>query len=218
MGSDDGQECERPVHRVWVDDFYLGATQVTNAEYACYLMATGKDCPRFWHDENFNHPQQPVAGVSWFEAEQYCAWLAEESGRAYRLPNEAEWERAARGDREQGTYPWGDAAAESLPNYSERWLDGPEAVKLYSPNDFGLYNMCDNVHEWCSDWFDANYYVASPARNPKGPETGQRKSSRGGAWRHQVKVSRCSARSSIPPGLQYADYGFRLACEIRKDA
>ncbi|MGC2550771.1 MAG: SUMF1/EgtB/PvdO family nonheme iron enzyme, partial [Candidatus Sulfotelmatobacter sp.] len=79
-------------------------------------------------------------------------------------------------------------------------------------------NICDNVHEWCSDWYDPNYYATSPDRNPRGPDprsgTGQRKSSRGGSWRHHVKVSRCSARSSIPPDFQYADYGFRIACNL----
>ncbi|HWZ50646.1 MAG TPA: SUMF1/EgtB/PvdO family nonheme iron enzyme, partial [Granulicella sp.] len=83
----------------------------------------------------------------------------------------------------------------------------------YSPNAFGLYDICDNVHEWCSDWYDPNYYAVSPERNPHGPELTKRKSSRGGSWRHHIKVARCSARSSIPPEFQYADYGFRVACD-----
>jgi formylglycine-generating enzyme required for sulfatase activity len=78
--------------------------------------------------------------------------------------------------------------------------------------------MCDNVHEWCSDWYDPHYYAVSPQQNPRGPERppeiGQRKASRGGSWRHHVKVSRCSARSSIPPDFHYADYGFRVACGV----
>jgi iron(II)-dependent oxidoreductase len=73
--------------------------------------------------------------------------------------------------------------------------------------------MCENVHEWCSDWFQADYYAVSPERNPRGPETGTRKASRGGSWRHHIKISRCGARSSIPPEFQYADYGFRLASD-----
>jgi formylglycine-generating enzyme required for sulfatase activity len=73
--------------------------------------------------------------------------------------------------------------------------------------------MCENVHEWCSDWFDARYYAQSPDRNPRGPESGTRRASRGGSWRHHIKISRCAARSSIPPEFQYADYGFRVACE-----
>jgi formylglycine-generating enzyme required for sulfatase activity len=213
MGSEGGQDCERPVHRVWVDGFWLGATQVTNAEYEDFLRATGAQAPPFWNDKNFSDPLQPVTGVSWLEADGYCRWLAAMTGRRYRLPSEAEWERAARGNLEQKNFPWGNEAPQSLPEYAARWLTGPEAVGRYAPNALGLYNICDNVHEWCSDWYDANYYAVSPERNPRGPERGQRKASRGGSWRHHVRVARCSARSSIPPEFQYADYGFRVACD-----
>jgi sulfatase modifying factor 1 len=219
MGSASGQDCERPVHRVWVDAFLLAATQVTNAEYECFLRSTGAPPPPFrsdknFSDKNFGDPGQPVTGVSWFEAERYCKWLSSHSGRSYRLPSEAEWERAARGDLGQQDYPWGNEAPQNLPDYATRWLTGPEPVARYAANAFGLYNICDNVHEWCSDWYDGNYYAMSPERNPRGPEQGQRKASRGGSWRHHVKVSRCSARSSIPPEFKYADYGFRVGCKI----
>jgi formylglycine-generating enzyme required for sulfatase activity len=212
MGSNSGQDCERPIHRVWVDKFLLAATQVTNAEYARFVGAKWTAPPPFWNDPNFSHPGQPVTGVSWHEAAQYCYWLSSQQGRIYRLPTEAEWEHAARGGLEQKSFPWGDAPPQSLPDYARRWQNGPESVARYAPNAFGLYDICDNVHEWCSDWYDPNYYAASPERNPQGPEPTKRKSSRGGSWRHHIKVARCSARSSIPPEFQYADYGFRVAC------
>jgi formylglycine-generating enzyme required for sulfatase activity len=213
MGSKQGQENEQPVHRVWVDDFYLATCQVTNFEYGLFLGGTGNTAPPFWNDPNFNHPEQPVVAVSWFEALRYCEWLSSLTGRNYRLPTEAEWERACRGDVDGKLYPWGDAPPQSRPHYDKLWITGPEPVRRSQPNQFGLYEMCENVHEWCSDWFAADYYANSPARNPQGPETGIRRSSRGGSWRHHVKISRCSARSSIPPEFQYADYGFRLACD-----
>ncbi len=212
MGSETGQDNEKPVHRVWVDEFSLAACQVTNAEYAGFLRATGAMPPPFWKQPEFADPQQPVVGVSWFEATRYCEWLSERTGQPYRLPSEAEWESAARGGREGALYPWGDAPPPSLPGYAERWQSGPEPVGIAEANRFGLFNMCDNVHEWCSDWFGAAYYGVSPERNPRGPESGQRRASRGGSWRHHIKVSRCAARSSIPPEFQYADYGFRVAC------
>jgi len=213
MGSKQGQENEQPVHRVWVDDFYLATCQVTNFEYGLFLGGTGNTAPPFWNDPNLNHPEQPVVAVSWFEAVRYCEWLSSLTGRNYRLPTEAEWERACRGDVDGKLYPWGDAPPQSRPHYDKLWITGPEPVRRSQPNQFGLYEMCENVHEWCSDWFAADYYANSPARNPQGPETGVRRSSRGGSWRHHVKISRCSARSSIPPEFQYADYGFRLACD-----
>ena len=197
--------------------FLLAATQVTNEEYERFLRSTASTSPPFWNDPNFNHPRQPVAGVSWYEASRYCEWLSSQIGRRFRLPTEAEWECAARGGQEQKQFPWGDEPPSSLPSYSLRWQNGPEPVAQYAPNTFGLFDIGDNVHEWCRDWYDSNYYAFSPDRNPQGPEQSPtkpaRKASRGGSWRHHIKVARCSARSSIPPEFQYADYGFRVACD-----
>ena len=217
MGSDKGQDCERPIHQVQVDSFRLAATQVTNEEYRAFVSATATTPPPFWNDPIFNHPRQPVTVVSWHEAIRYCEWLSAQTGDRFRLPTEAEWECAARGGLEQKQFPWGDDPPQSLPNYATRWQNGPEIVAQYAPNNFGLYDIGDNVHEWCSDWYDPNYYAICPEQNPQGPDQcpmkPARKSSRGGSWRHQIKVARCSARSSIPPEFQYADYGFRVACD-----
>lgn len=210
MGSNTGQDGERPVHRVWVDSFAMAATQVTVAEYARFLHATASPPPPFWGEPSFAHPQQPVVAVSWFDAVAYGAWLSGLGGVAYRLPTEAEWERAARGGAEASQYPWGDEPPMSRPGYHARWQSGPEPVRQSPANAYGLFEMCENVHEWCSDWFAAGYYAISPDRNPQGPEAGGRRASRGGSWRHQIKIARCSARSSIPPEFHYADYGFRV--------
>jgi formylglycine-generating enzyme len=214
MGSETGQENERPVHRVWVDTFYLAACQVTNAQYGRFVGAIGRPAAPLSGDPNFNHPEQPVVAVSWFDATTYCEWLSGVSVRKYRLPTEAEWERAARGGVEGKLFPWGDDPPQSLPNYEHRWKAGPEPVGRSAANAFGLFDMCQNVHEWCSDWHQPDYYAISVERNPRGPESGERRASRGGSWRHHIKVTRCAARSSIPPAFQYADYGFRVACDL----
>jgi formylglycine-generating enzyme len=214
MGCETGRDDEKPVHRVWVDSFALAAYQVTNAEYGYFLTASKAAAPPCWTDANFHDPQMPVVAVSWNEATAYGQWLSAATGKRYRLPTEAEWECAARGGAEGLAYPWGDSPPESLPDYAKRWKMGPEPVGLYAPNGYGLYNMGDNVHEWCADWYDRNYYTYAPERNPQGPADGVRKASRGGSWRHHIKVSRNAARSSIPPEFQYADYGFRLACSL----
>src|SRR5215469_13838298 len=91
MGSDRGQDNERPIHRVSIDAFQLAARQVTNEDYARFLRATRKLPPPFWRDPNFAHPQQPVVGVSWYEAVAYFDWLPATTGHSYRLPTEAEW-------------------------------------------------------------------------------------------------------------------------------
>ncbi|HKW61398.1 MAG TPA: SUMF1/EgtB/PvdO family nonheme iron enzyme [Candidatus Acidoferrum sp.] len=211
MGCETGRDDEKPVHCVWVDSLELAAHQVTNAEFRSFLAATNAAPPLCWTDPNFNDPQMPVVAVSWHEATAYCHWLSHATGKRYRLPTEAEWECAARGGAGKSLYPCGDAPPESLPNYANRWKSGPEPVGLYPPNAYGLYNIGDNVHEWCADWYGAAYYKDSPDRNPQGPADGVRKASRGGSWRHHIKVSRNAARSSIPPQFQYADYGFRIA-------
>lgn len=215
MGSEEGEDNERPAHRVWVDTFELGKWQVTNAEYALFLQSSNHPPSPFWEDPKFNDPRQPVVAVSWFDAVRYCEWLRGVTGELIRLPTEAEWECAARGGAVGTLYPWGDDAPESRPDYATRWLTGPEPCARRAPNGYGVYDMCENVHEWCSDWYGADYYRVSPDRNPRGPETGARRVSRGGSWRHRIKMSRCAARSSIPPDFRYADYGFRTACDLK---
>jgi sulfatase modifying factor 1 len=211
MGCELGRDDEKPVHRVWLDAFELAIFQVTNEEYACFLAAIGYTEPLCWNDSSFHHPKMPVVAVSWHEAVAYCEWLSGTTGKTYRLPNEAEWERAARGGAEGSLYSWGNAPPELVHDYAIRWKSGPEPVGLYPPNAYGLYNLGDNVHEWCADWYDASYYASSPERKPRGPVSGTRRASRGGSWRHHIKVSRAAARSSIPPAFKYTDYGFRIA-------
>ncbi len=196
MGQDDGRDEERPVHRVTVAPFRLCRYQVTNADFALFRKFA------------FECPTLPATSVSWFDAVEFCRWLSAAWGTEVRLPTEAEWEFAARGGLEQRLYPWGDQPRDYE---AGRWQNGPEPIGMTPPNGYGLFDMCENVHEWCSDWYDPLYYYASPLEDPRGPDLGKRRSSRGGAWRHHIKFSRCAARSSIPPEFRYADYGFRVA-------
>jgi formylglycine-generating enzyme required for sulfatase activity len=205
MGQDDGRDDERPARRVTVAPFLLCRYQTTNAHYEAFRRVTMRE------RSEFTCPTQPATSVNWFDAVAYCKWLAAEWGAHFRLPTEAEWEFAARGGWERRLYPWGDAAPETCAGYACRWRGGPEPVGTSDPNDYGLFDVCENVHEWCADWYDPSYYAASPLENPAGPAAGKRRASRGGAWRHHIKVSRCAARSSIPPEFRYADYGFRIA-------
>lgn len=212
MGCDTGRDDEKPAHRVSLDAFEIAAHQVTNAEYARFLAATNHPAPPLtWNDPQFSDPCQPVVSVSWHDAITYCDWLSRRTDQRFTLATEAQWEFAARAGKEGELYPWGNCAPEDVPNYSQRWKSAPEQVGLYAPNFFGIFNMGDNVHEWCSDWYSADYYSHSPEHDPRGPESGVRKASRGGSWRHHIKVTRTAARSSIPPDFKYADYGFRLA-------
>jgi formylglycine-generating enzyme required for sulfatase activity len=210
MGSTEGQDDERPVHEVWVDAFNLAVCPVTRALYARFLGETGHPVPRDWADSAFAGPWLPVVGVSWHDAQAFCRWLAGDHPVVYRLPAEAEWERAARDGREGERFAWGDAVPAWVPNGGRGSLDGPWPVTLGEPTGFGLYGIGANVHEWCADWHAHDYYAVSPRENPTGPDHGVRRASRGGSWRHAWTISRSAARSRLDPALRYTDYGFRL--------
>lgn len=217
MGSHDGQDDERPVHRVWVDGFEIGEHPVTRIEYAGFLESTDRVAPRDWSSPTFSDPSQPVVGVDWHDAVAYCGWLMEHLRRQSdtdlaicRLPTEAEWEHAARGGRDGESYPWGTAIPAWVPNGGRGPLPAPWPVTLGEPNAFGLYGIAGNIHEWCADWHSREYYTGSPASNPTGPTEGLRRASRGGAWRHALTMSRSAARSKLDPSFRYTDYGFRV--------
>lgn len=211
MGCDAGRDDEKPAHRVWVDAFELAAFQTTNADYAGFLQDTRHPSPLLWDDSSFGNPQQPVVAVSWFDAVAYCEWLSRTHGKKYRLPTEAEWERAARGGMDGAAFPWGDDIPSWIPGGGRGPRLAPWPVTLGPPTPYGLFGIAANVHEWCADWHAADYYASSPADNPAGPPSGRRRASRGGSWRHAVTISRCAARSKIDPSFRYTDYGFRTA-------
>ena len=208
MGDDGGLPDQRPAHRVRLGAFAMARFAVTRAEYAAYRVETGAACPRGWASPLFAHPRQPVVGVSWLDATAFAAWLAARTGRAFRLPSEAERERATRGLAAGLRYPWGAAA--SPDGRAVAALLRPTVVDETIPNALGIHGLADGVHEWCLDWYDTGYYARSPEDAPPGPESGLRRVSRGGSWRHGVITTPSAARSSLPQELRYTDYGFRL--------
>jgi formylglycine-generating enzyme required for sulfatase activity len=212
MGSEDGADDERPVHSVKLSSYSIARYPVTNEQYSAFLLDSE---PRTYAastiQENFNHPQQPVTSISWYDAVAFCKWLSEITKLPYRLPTEAEWEYAAAAGNTANIYPWGTRSWNEWPELHSLYQNGPSRIAQFEPNLFGLYDFGMNIHEWCSDWYDSGYYAVSIERNPQGPKTGTRRASRGGSWRHQIKITRCAARSSIPPGMRYSDYGFRLS-------
>lgn len=220
MGSTEGFPSERPVHRVYLDAFYLAAHPVTNAQYQRFVAETGHrvpylDDPRVqldnWDQEKRiygpGRAQHPVVLVSWQDACAYCAWAGG------RLPTEAEWEKAARGGLAGKLYPWGDEIAPCLANYDNR--TGTTPVGTYPPNGYGLYDMAGNVWEWVADWYDAKYYRQSPARNPQGPPQGSVRVLRGGAWLLFPQFCRVAYRFRNSPDFRFNLIGFRLARSLQ---
>jgi len=203
MGCDTGRDDERPARIVEVRPFALARTPVTRAQYAVFRLATSAPAPPWWEDVAFAHPDHPVVGVTWFEAEAYAAWASHKFGGTWRLPTEAEWERAARGGLEGAGTSWGDALPPG--EVPDGPLAGPWPAGRGTANGFGLCDMGTIVHEWCADWYEVM----------AGPLHPTRRASRGGSWRHRVRWSPPSARSSLPPSFRYADYGFRVLREVR---
>lgn len=202
MGSEDGRPDEQPVHVAEIAAVSMGTTPVTVEQYSHFLAGWRMEPPPWWTDPDFGVPDQPVVGVSWFEAALFADWLSQETGGRWRLPSEAEWERAARGGIEGGRTVWGDAVpAGEIP---EGPLNAPWPVGRGTPNPYGLLDMGTIVHEWCSDRYRP--YGATG----DGQLAEERRVSRGGSWRHKQRWSSPSARSSLPPSSRYSDYGFRV--------
>ena len=211
MGADGRRRDERPAHSVTLAPFRAAERPVSNSQYAEFVEQADASPPPFWSQGQFRIPDAPVVGVSWHDAVAYCEWLSERGSARFRLPTEAEREYAARGGIEGADWPeplgeWPDDLARA----SVASVEHPHVPLDACRNGFGLYCMADNVHEWCSDWYDRSYYSVSPTDAPTGPTSGMRRASRGGSWRHRIKFTRVSARSSLSPGYRYNDYGFRV--------
>ncbi|MBN1782439.1 formylglycine-generating enzyme family protein [bacterium] len=222
MGSENGDEDEKPVHRVYLDDFYMDACEVSNARFCIFLNEQGNQSGggvewldmesgycRIMKQDGLYVPREgyenhPVVEVTWYGAEAYTAWAGK------RLPTEAEWEYAARGGLEGEDYPWGEGINSKYANYNGR-NDGTMPVENYPPNGYGLYQMAGNVQEWCADWYEDNYYRKSPYENPQGPGTGIGRVLRGGAWNHWETFLRCADRREEIPGWSGNHVGFRCA-------
>lgn len=207
MGSKGGTTAELPVHRVYLDAFYIDKFEVTNLLYARFTQATGRKSPGLWKNSTFNAPNQPVVGVSWYDAEAYC----KSAGK--RLPTEAEWEKAARGTDER-RYPWGDQWDSRRANTSQGGPGRPTPIGSYEQgrSPYGAYDMAGNVWEWVADWYDPTYYAKSPTRNPAGPDNGRVRVRRGGGWRSHPQLARTFNRfrgDDYEPDSQSDDIGFR---------
>ena len=205
MGSNDGDSDEKPPHEVTVESFYMDAHEVTIAQYKVFADATARPLPPFWQPE-LDKPDEPVAGVSWYDAQAYAAWAGK------RLPTEAEWEYAARGGTSGQKYFWGDTPDRSFANYGSF---GIVQVKKFAPNQYGLHDMAGNVWEWCSDWYGADFYAVSPAAHVTGPVAGVLKVLRGGAWYCGPDEVRTANRFYASPDARSFNVGFRCVRDAR---
>ncbi len=233
----EGMSRERPVHVVDVSAFYIGKYEVTNGQWRKFREDPGDDNPEFWPGGRVvpktqipywtdakNHgggtpdtDNYPVIGVNWDSAVAYCRWVSSKTGKNYRLPTEAEWEKAARGT-DQRRFPWGNHIDRAQANYQgEKAYDTVSAIGSHSgASAYGAYDMAGSVMEWCVDWYARDYYSVSPKKDPKGPETGTYRVVRGGSFFTEPIEIRSAARSAAWPSVQsHRMLGFRLARDAR---
>jgi formylglycine-generating enzyme required for sulfatase activity len=173
--------------------------------------ARSADQPALWHDIRFNQPVQPVVGVSWFEAQAYCRWLSAQVGIRYRLPSEAEWEKAARGT-DGREFPWGDDFDPAKANTLESNLGATTPVDQY-PQGASLYGLNDaagNAFEWTADWYKP--YPGGDAA--ASADYGERfRVVRGGSWRRPKDYARCAFRQRDIPSFFFANVTFRVVVD-----
>jgi formylglycine-generating enzyme required for sulfatase activity len=211
MGSNE-RHNEKPIHRVYLDAFYISRYPVTNAEYKKFVNATKHRISGGWQNGRIpsGKKNHPVDNVDWNDAEAYVEWAGG------RLPTEAEWEKAASWDdskKEKRIYPWGNGFDASKCNSSESGIGDTTPVGTYSPQGdsfYGVGDMAGNVLEWCEDWEHTYYHEESPASNPKGPTSGWYRMLRGGSSYDDEDSVRCAYRSISEPDYGPPGRGFRV--------
>ncbi|MBM3121897.1 MAG: formylglycine-generating enzyme family protein, partial [Chloroflexi bacterium] len=236
MGSDDGRDNEKPMHRVYLDSYAIGRFEVSNAQYARFMRATGQGAPKYWAGGEYPAGQGDVAvvGVMWEQAQAYCQWMGG------RLPTEAEWEKACRGEAAR-VYPWGDAWDATRANVSlgsepvtgtflsdlYPTLQVPPASGAPGVRPVGSYpqgasaigglDFVGNAAEWVADWYNWDGYWDMAAINPLGEGPEWNRSVRGSGWYFRMGMddevalwSRCAARNSSHASID-PRVGFRCA-------
>ena len=213
MGSDQGDADEQPVHRVFLDSFYLDTFEVTNGRFAKFVAEIQSEPPWGFADQETPvvHADQPVRWVNWLEATGYCLWAGK------RLPAEAEWEKAARGT-DGRVYPWGN----DPPTQTQAVFGLNEGAETVSPignrdhgrSPYGVHDLAGNLYEWVADWYDEAAYTPNPTVDPRGPAEGTVKVQRGGSYLISPYRLRASFRTKSDPTEHAPNVGVRCAQNV----
>ncbi|MCB0577676.1 MAG: formylglycine-generating enzyme family protein [Saprospiraceae bacterium] len=214
MGDEHGDlwsDCG-PVHRVKVDDFYLGEYPVTQELWETVMG----NSPSF-----FKGGQRPVEQVSWENVQIFIKKLNEITGKHFRLPSEAEWEYAARGGPHKNSYRYaGSDKLKEVGWFYNNSHGETKPVGLKTPNELGLYDMSGNVGEWCEDWYSGGDYYQECQRtglteDPAGPKSGSNRVGRGGSYFNDARGCRIAYRGNNTSSRRNRRIGFRLALSLR---
>lgn len=211
-------DYEQPQHEVFLPDYFISQFPITNTQFAEFLKHVKYPPPRGWLGTTppLGKEQHPVINVSWFDALAYCQWLTKKTGRSYRLPSEAEWEKAARGP-DGRAYPWGDAWNDNLCNHNSK---GTTAVADFpeGASPFGCQDMIGNVREWTNtiwgnDYEEPQYsypYCIDDGREDRGKDSIVYRIVRGSSFKDIKERHRCTVRSWYAPENKNRQRGFRV--------
>lgn len=214
MGSEEGWEDERPVHKVHLERYWIAKIPVANAQYRLFVEATGHKTPEHW--ENGKIPRglesYPVVEVSWRDAIAYCRWLSEVTGKLITLPSEAEWEKAARGATDKREYPWGDTWKEGHCNSAELGVGGatPAGIFPEGASPYGCQDMVGNVWEWTRSIYQKYPYQAGDGREKLEAGDEIARVLRGGSFGNNRNRARCAFRNGNFPFFRLDLRGFRV--------
>ena len=212
MGSNDGEERERPQHRLFLPTYWIARVPITNAQYYLFTQATGHSAPVGWENERPRKELEshPVVRVFWDDAQAYCRWLSEMTGKTIRLPSEAEWEKAARGPKDARVYPWGDTFDRLRCNTKELGLGTTTPVGIFpdGASPYGVLDMSGNVFEWTQSRYRPYPYRADDGRELV-DNSGEIHIWRGGSYLVDKDWGRCACRDWDHPDDWFRDGGFR---------
>lgn len=224
-GSDKDNRNGPSMQAVNLDGYWIGKYEVTFEQYDLYCEEQGMKKP---DDEGWGRDKYPVINISWLEATAYCRWLSRKSGGNFKLPTEAQWEKAARGT-DGRLYPWGNSLpSTSKANYGETdtiWAGHarpdqkrpkktvPVGSHPQGASPYGALDMAGNVYEWCRDWYSPSRLLNPLEKNPQGPRKGSYRVLRGGSWFSGSQCLRTDFRISAKPRSRYFHIGFRLCLD-----